>query len=111
MGNYHGYLAKFTTGNKHKDGADKSLDAYKPASDVAFTELLPTHPIHLGLALNFSVFYYGMPNSSDRARHLAKWAFNDAIAELNTLSEESYKDSTQIVQLLRDNPTLPTLDM
>ena len=33
-----------------------------------------------------------------------------AIAELDTLNEESYKDSTLIMQLLRDNLTLWTLD-
>merc|ERR1712137_143625 len=74
-------------------------------------ELPPTHPIRLGLALNFSVFYYEILNSPDRACHLAKQAFDDAIAELDTLSEESYKDSTLIMQLLRDNLTLWTSDL
>lgn len=78
---------------------------------MAVTELPPTHPIRLGLALNFSVFYYEILNSPDRACHLAKQAFDDAIAELDTLSEESYKDSTLIMQLLRDNLTLWTSDM
>lgn len=110
-GDYHRYLAEFATGNKRKDSADKSLEAYKAASDVAVTELPPTHPIRLGLALNFSVFYYEILNSPDRACHLAKQAFDDAIAELDTLSEESYKDSTLIMQLLRDNLTLWTSDM
>ncbi|CAO1615250.1 unnamed protein product [Jaminaea pallidilutea] len=110
-GDYHRYLAEFATGDKRKDSADKSLEAYKSASDVAVTELPPTHPIRLGLALNFSVFYYEILNSPDRACHLAKQAFDDAIAELDTLSEESYKDSTLIMQLLRDNLTLWTSDM
>ncbi|KAI0037366.1 14-3-3 protein, partial [Auriscalpium vulgare] len=91
--------------------ADKSLEAYKAASDVAVTELPPTHPIRLGLALNFSVFYYEILNSPDRACHLAKQAFDDAIAELDTLLEESYNDSTLIMQLLRDNLTLWTFNM
>ncbi|RXK36674.1 protein BMH1 [Tremella mesenterica] len=111
MGDYHRYLAEFATGDKRKESADKSLEAYKSASDVAVTELPPTHPIRLGLALNFSVFYYEILNSPDRACHLAKQAFDDAIAELDTLSEESYKDSTLIMQLLRDNLTLWTSDM
>lgn len=57
------------------------------------------------------VFYYEILNSPDRACRLAKAAFDDAIAELDTLSEESYKDSTLIMQLLRDNLTLWTSDM
>ena len=46
-----------------------------------------------------------------RACHLAKQAFDEAISELDTLSEESYKDSTLIMQLLRDNLTLWTSDI
>lgn len=102
-GDYHRYLAEFATADKRKSSADKSLEAYKNATEVAQTDLAPTHPIRLGLALNFSVFYYEILNSPDQACHLAKQAFDDAIAELDTLSEESYKDSTLIMQLLRDN--------
>ncbi len=92
-----------------KCGNNKQLTAQQQtATDVAQTELTPTHPIRLGLALNFSVFYYEILNSPDRACHLAKQAFDDAIAELDSLSEESYRDSTLIMQLLRDNLTLWT---
>jgi len=107
-GDYHRYLAEFAVGDKRKASADKSLEAYKAATEVAQTDLAPTHPIRLGLALNFSVFYYEILNAPDQACHLAKQAFDDAIAELDTLSEESYKDSTLIMQLLRDNLTLWT---
>jgi len=110
-GDYYRYLAEFASGSDRKDAAENSLLAYKAASDVALAELAPTHPIRLGLALNFSVFYYEILNAPDRACHLAKTAFDDAIAELDTLSEESYKDSTLIMQLLRDNLTLWTSDM
>ncbi|KAK7813324.1 hypothetical protein U0070_015521 [Myodes glareolus] len=75
------------------------------------TELPPMHPILLGLALNFSVFYYEILNSADSACRLAKVAFDDAIAELDTLSEKSYTDSTLTTQLLRDNLTHWTSNM
>ena len=71
-GDYHRYLAEFATGNDRKEAAENSLVAYKAASDIAMTELPPTHPIRLGLALNFSVFYYEILNSPDRACRLAK---------------------------------------
>jgi 14-3-3 protein epsilon len=109
-GDYHRYLAEFQVGDERKESSDKALEAYKQASTIAMAELPPTHPIRLGLALNFSVFYYEILNSPDRACNLAKQAFDDAIAELDTLSEESYKDSTLIMQLLRDNLTLWTSD-
>lgn len=110
-GDYYRYLAEFLTGEDRKEAATEAHEAYKSATDIAQTELAPTQPIRLGLALNFSVFYYEILNSPDRACHLAKQAFDDAIAELDTLSEESYKDSTLIMQLLRDNLTLWTSDL
>ncbi|KAI3870703.1 hypothetical protein MKW98_001334 [Papaver atlanticum] len=110
-GDYHRYLAEFKTGTERKEAAESTLSAYKSAQDIATAELAPTHPIRLGLALNFSVFYYEILNSPDRACNLAKQAFDEAIAELDTLGEESYKDSTLIMQLLRDNLTLWTSDM
>jgi len=57
------------------------------------------------------VFFYEILNAPDKACSLAKQAFDDAIAELDSLSEESYKDSTLIMQLLRDNLTLWTSDL
>ena len=38
----------------------------------------------------------------------AKAAFDNAIAELDMLGEDAYKDATLIMQLLRDNLTLWT---
>lgn len=66
-GDYHRYLAEFATGNDRKEAAENSLMAYKAANDIAQIELTSTHPIRLGLALNFSVFYYEILNSPDRA--------------------------------------------
>ncbi|CAF0781342.1 unnamed protein product [Rotaria sp. Silwood1] len=109
-GDYYRYLAEVATGEERSKVIDESQRAYNDAFDIAKTQMQPTHPIRLGLALNFSVFYYEILNAPDRACHLAKQAFDDAIAELDTLNEDSYKDSTLIMQLLRDNLTLWTSD-
>ncbi|KAJ9670209.1 hypothetical protein PVL29_026637 [Vitis rotundifolia] len=110
-GDYYRYLAEFKFGNERKEAAEFTMLAYKAAQDIALADLSPTHPIRLGLALNFSVFYYEILNSSEKACSMAKQAFEEAIAELDTLGEDSYKDSTLIMQLLRDNLTLWSSDM
>ncbi|CAN4103243.1 unnamed protein product [Withania somnifera] len=110
-GDYYRYLAEFKFGNDKKEVAELSMKAYQSATTAAEAELPPTHPIRLGLALNFSVFYYEIMNSPERACHLAKQAFDEAISELDSLNEDSYKDSTLIMQLLRDNLTLWTSDL
>ncbi|KAL5662487.1 hypothetical protein ACJX0J_029612, partial [Zea mays] len=107
-GDYHRYLAEFKTGAERKEAAESTMIAYK--ADIALAELASTHPIRLGLALNFSVFYYEIMNSPDKACNLARQAFDEAISQLDTLGEDSYKDSTLIMQLLRDNLTLWSAD-
>jgi 14-3-3 protein beta/theta/zeta len=109
-GDYYRYLAEVASGDDRSSVVDNSQKAYQEAFDVAKEKMQPTHPIRLGLALNFSVFYYEILNAPDKACALAKQAFDDAIAELDTLNEDSYKDSTLIMQLLRDNLTLWTSD-
>jgi len=108
-GDYYRYMAEYADGDRRKDIAEKSLLAYKSASDEANNlEMKSTDPIRLGLALNYSVFYYEILNSPTRAINVAKAAFDDAIAELDSVNEDVYKDATLIMQLLRDNLTLWT---
>ncbi|KAI4827597.1 14-3-3 protein beta/alpha-A [Gymnodraco acuticeps] len=107
-GDYFRYLSEVASGDSKKNTVDSSQEAYQNAFDISKKDMQPTHPIRLGLALNFSVFYYEILNSPEQACALAKQAFDEAIAELDTLNEDSYKDSTLIMQLLRDNLTLWT---
>uniref|UniRef100_A0A2K5UCB5 14-3-3 protein theta n=1 Tax=Macaca fascicularis TaxID=9541 RepID=A0A2K5UCB5_MACFA len=108
-GDYFRYLAEVACGDDRKQTIDNSQGAYQEAFDISKKEMQPTHPIRLGLALNFSVFYYEILNNPELACTLAKTAFDEAIAELDTLNEDSYKDSTLIMQLLRDNLTHQTV--
>jgi len=109
-GDYYRYLSEFKTepedkATEIKGNAEKF---YKEAMDVAEANLSETHPTRLGLALNFSVCYYEILKEPEKACDLAKKSFDAAIEKLDSLSESSYKDSTLIMQLLRDNLTLWT---
>ena len=71
-GDYYRYIAEYATGQSHTEAADGALESYKQASAIATTDLNTTHPIRLGLALNFSVFYYEVMNDPTKACTLAK---------------------------------------
>merc|ERR1712039_117085 len=107
---YYRYIAEFTTGDQKGEASENAKLAYEEAQKVAEKDLPVTHPIRLGLALNFSVFQYEVLSNPEEACKMARTAFEDAIAELDNVSEDSYKDSTLIMQLLRDNLTLWTSD-
>merc|ERR1712232_301398 len=110
-GDYHRYMAEYSTGDARSNAAEEAAAAYKVAEDIASEHIPTTHPLRLGLALNYSVFLYEIANAPEKACTVAKQAFDDAISELDSLTEESYRDSTLIMQLLRDNLTLWTSDM
>lgn len=116
-GDYYRYLAEFkkdTDNGAGKNPHKVASDMYNQALEVARSgfkgdKALPkTNPILLGLTLNFSVFYYEILAKPDKACQLAKNGFDAAVDELDALEEESYKDATLIMQLLRDNLTLWT---
>lgn len=62
----------------------------------------------MGLALNFAVYYHDVLKSPERACHLAKHAFDEAVMSLD--EEESLgqdiRDSLMILNLLRDDLVL-----
>ena len=113
-GDYYRYLAEFTTGEKNIEVANNSMNSYKQADELA-TKLPCTNPIKLGLALNFSVFYYEVKNDPKMACKIANDndpkmackiandAFDLAIHQLENIEDEQYKDSTTILQLLKEN--------
>jgi len=118
-GDYHRYLAEFAQADSRTDQAEKAKNMYSRAESAADGSgdeggkdegLKPTNPIRLGLALNFSVFYYEILGMHTEACSLAKKAFDSAISELDGLDENEYKDATLIMQLIRDNLTLWTSD-
>ena len=104
-GDYYRYISEYASGDLHKKVSQEALQTYNEATTDA-EELKKTNPIRLGLALNFSVFHYEVLNDPQKACTMAKTAFDDAIGEIEELGDDEYKDSTTIMQLIRDNLTL-----
>jgi 14-3-3 protein epsilon len=109
-GDYYRYLAEFTSGEKHESVAQNSLESYKQAKDLS-SSLSVTNPIKLGLALNFSVFYYEVMNDPQTACQIANDAFQEGILKLETIDDDQYKDSTTILQLLKENIDMWSVDL
>lgn len=104
LGDYYRYRAESAAASSGYDA--KSAENYGKAFALAKGSLPPTHPTRLGLALNYSVCFYEILKEPQKACELAKEAFDLAISKLDELRDEEYKDSTLIMQLLRDNLTL-----
>merc|ERR1711881_471748 len=102
-GDYHRYHAEVAEGESEREAA---RSAYQNAWELAQSSLRNTHPVRLGLALNFSVFYYEILKQPEAGCELAKTAFDEAVENLEQCDENEYKESTLIMQLLRDNLTL-----
>merc|ERR1711982_34825 len=87
---YYRYIAEFTSGDAKAKASSSAEEAYQAAQEVAEKDLAVTHPLRLGLALNFSVFQYEVLSQPDEACKMARTAFEDAIAELDNVAEDSY---------------------
>ncbi|XP_071711499.1 14-3-3-like protein D [Rutidosis leptorrhynchoides] len=109
-GDYFRYLAGIKIGDERTEAVDAAMNSYKAAQDIAQAELGPAHLIRLGVALNFSVFYSDIMKSTEMACSIAEQAFEEAVDELDNLSEDMYKESYLIMQLLRDNVAVWTSD-
>merc|ERR1719250_347582 len=103
IGDYYRYLTEAFPIDDNKQNCNKF---YEDAMQIAFESLDATHPTRLGLALNYSVCHYEILNQPNEACELAKKAFDEAIEKLDSLNDVSYRDSTLIMQLLRDNLTI-----
>jgi hypothetical protein len=103
IGDYYRYLTEAFPIDNYKTNCSKY---YEDAMNIATETLEATHPTRLGLALNYSVCHYEILNQPKEACALAKKAFDEAIEKLDSLNDVSYRDSTLIMQLLRDNLTI-----
>ena len=103
-GDYNRYIAEYAEGDLKKQVSDDALKAYDEATEIA--KSLPVlNPIALGLALNFSVFYYEVINDHKKAIEIAKAAVEKADKELPNIDEDAdeNRDTVSIYNLLKEN--------
>ena len=110
IADYYRYIAENASGDRHREVSDSALQYYTKAHETSKESLEAYDPIRLGLALNFSVFYFEVMNNSSKACELAKTALDDVAGKLEGLSHEQQKDAGGIIELLKDNLELWTQD-
>ena len=103
-GDYNRYMAEYAEGDLKSQVSDDALAAYREASEKAKT-LQVLNPISLGLALNFSVFYYEVMNDHETACKIADEALTNANKDLPNIDEdaEENRDAISIINLLKEN--------
>jgi 14-3-3 protein epsilon len=88
-GDYYRYLAEYKLGKDKDLAVEGAIEAYTKGMQIA-SELPPTHPIRLGLVLNYSVFYYEVKEDTESAIKIAKDAFDEATPILENLTEAAH---------------------
>ena len=103
VGDYYRYIAENAKDAKLEEVKNAALKAYKEADEIS---MAPCNPIKLGLALNFSVFYYEVMKNHQEACKLADRALQEALDKIDELEEDDFRDAKSIIELLKENLTL-----
>lgn len=102
IGDYYRYTAETATGDKLAEVTESAMKYYQKATEAA-ASLKPYNSNKLGLALNFSVFYYELKNDSAKACSIAEEALNGARDEIDNMDNEEARDALSIIELLKEN--------
>ena len=97
------YKCEVSYGKELDDIISKTEKIYKEANDIANKELMISNSTRLGLALNYSVFFYDIKKMKEEAINIAKNAFDDAMKILDNLEISKAKDTLLIIQMLKEN--------
>eukprot|EP00299_Pterocystis_sp_00344_P013403 c6564_g1_i2.p1 GENE.c6564_g1_i2~~c6564_g1_i2.p1 ORF type:complete len:250 (+),score=51.80 c6564_g1_i2:113-751(+) len=106
---YNRYIAESSSGDQHDTSTNAAREAFRSATELATKHLPITHPLRLGLVLNYSVFLFEIEHSKQTAVDLARSVFDQAINKLETIPEHQYRESTLVLQVIRDNLATWTL--
>ena len=105
VGDYYRYVAESARDDKLETVKTGALEGYQQAKTLS-ESLNPCNPIRLGLALNFSVFYYEVMNDHKKACELGEAALSEALEKIDDVDEETFRDAKSIIELLKENLSL-----
>ena len=108
-GDYNRYIAEVTSGDERASASERASRAYERATAMVMadkTGLASTHPVLLGLGLNYAVFHYEIRGDREKAIELARETFDNASDEMDEMSEDSFASAMPVLRLLRDNIAL-----
>merc|ERR1711959_189550 len=105
IGDYYRYIAESAREDKLEEVKNGALEGYQAAKQLS-ESLNACNPIRLGLALNFSVFYYEVMNNHKLACELGEKALADALEKIDEVDEETFRDAKSIIELLKENLSL-----
>lgn len=105
IGDYYRYIAETAKDDLLKEVTEGALEYYNKANESA-KELKPYNSTRLGLALNFSVFYYEVKSDIPKACSLAEEALESAKENIDNMDNEDARDALSIVELLKENLSL-----
>jgi len=104
---HYRYMAEISIGAELKSYRQNSYKFYKEAFSSSLM-LNPLNTIRLGVALNYSVFFFEVLSNTMQSIMIATSSLNEALKELKMYDEESLqdeklKDALDIIKLIKDN--------
>lgn len=106
QGDYNRYLAEFAQNDAKAAAVAAANAAYTQGIQEASQSLPAVNTVHLGLALNFSVFQHETLQSTKEAIATAKEALSGARAAMHLVPEEQQHDVDMTISLIQDNLSL-----
>jgi len=106
LGDYNRYQAAFQDGEIFHKSTMAAKSSYEAALEAS-KKLKVTNVVRLEVALNFSVFFYNILNSPDKASEVAKEAYDMAATTMKSdeglRNDSSGSNVKRIMQMLREN--------
>jgi 14-3-3 protein epsilon len=101
-GDYWRYDAEFQTGEQKEVSIAQAGKCYERAMSIAEAEIDLTHPMRLGLILNYCVFLVDVKGEKEIGRTIARTTIEESEALISE-SDPQRQDADICLKLLRDN--------